>query len=244
MILLTLLQVIASVRSGDFHKMGTMVTGISVLAVMLPGFVSPVAAQTTASISPTEIYEGESVTFTVSDAGIPAHVFNDGQLHLRYASGGSTVSLGDVRAGYTFAAVPGNTNTIIRADHDFLSYSAEQTSYSFVVTAAADAVDKDEKLSLRFFTDYGDATIPTITLKDGVRPVSASDGVTVSEFSIALTEGHASDVEGSYTIKLKTDPGADVSIAVSSSDTSAATVSPATLTFTGSSSGNWATAQK
>ncbi|MYA68043.1 MAG: hypothetical protein F4Y22_12450, partial [Gammaproteobacteria bacterium] len=73
---------------------------------------------------------------------------------------------------------------------------------------------------------------------------TATDGVTVSESSLALTEGHASDAEGSYTVALDTDPGATVSIAVSSDDASAATVSPSTLTFTGGDSGTWGTAQK
>ncbi|MCY3689993.1 MAG: fibronectin type III domain-containing protein, partial [Gammaproteobacteria bacterium] len=73
---------------------------------------------------------------------------------------------------------------------------------------------------------------------------TATDGVTVSESSLALTEGHASDAEGSYTVALDTDPGATVSIAVSSDDASAATVSPSTLTFTGGDSGTWGTAQE
>ena len=224
-------------------KIGMAVLGPLLAALLLAGFAGQAAAQTTPSISPTEIYEGETVTFTASNIAVPGAGY---AYYLRRGSA-STISITDLRAGYTFAAAPGDTTgaTPQSSGNDVFRYAfpGTQTTYSFVLTAAADAVDQDETLVLTFDDNYVSSTV-TITLKDGARPTSTTDGVTVSESSLALTEGHATDAEGSYTVVLDTDPGATVSIAVSSDDTSAATVSPSTLTFTGGESGTWGTAQK
>ena len=65
--------------------------------------------------------------------------------------------------------------------------------------------------------------------------------IAVSESSLALTEGHATDSEKTYTVRLATDPGAGVTVTVTptSTDTGAATVTPASLSFTGGGSGTW-----
>ncbi|MDE0668021.1 MAG: hypothetical protein OXI48_03195, partial [bacterium] len=222
-------------------KIGMAVLGPLLAALLLAGFAGQAAAQTTPSISPTEIYEGETVTFT---ATLRSSTDNP---YLISRGSASTISIADLRAGYTFAADPDDpsSGTVESSGNKLFRYAfpGTRTTFSFRLTAAADAVDQDETLVLEYSSYYENATL-TITLKDGARPVSATDGVTVSESSLALTEGHATDAEGSYTVALDTDPGATVSIAVSSSDTSAATVSPSTLTFTGGESGTWGTAQK
>ena len=222
-------------------KIGMAVLGPLLAALLLAGFAGQAAAQTTPSISPTEIYEGETVTFT---ATLRSSTDNP---YLISRGSASTISIADLRAGYTFAADPDDpsSGTVESSGNELFRYAfpGTRTTFSFRLTAAADAVDQDETLVLEYSSYYENATL-TITLKDGARPVSATDGVTVSESSLALTEGHATDAEGSYTVALDTDPGATVSIAVSSSDTSAATVSPSTLTFTGGESGTWGTAQK
>ncbi len=209
------------------------------LSALLAGFAGQAAAQ---SISPIEIYEGETVTFMASRS-IDFSAY--GRKYLQYVDGdGSTISLADLRAGYTFAS--GDTGARVESGSEslFSFHSQQVNDFSFTITAAADAVDQDETLILSLRDYYDTWSFTAITLRDGARPVSATDGVTVSESSLALTEGHASDGEGSYTVVLDTDPGATVSIAVSSDDTSAATVSPSTLTFTGGESGTWGTAQK
>ena len=78
-----------------------------------------------------------------------------------------------------------------------------------------------------------------------------TDGVTVSESMLALTEGHASDFEKTYTVVLISDPGATVTITVASGDDTAVAVdtnavmggNQSTLTFTSGDSGTWGTAQ-
>ena len=222
-------------------KTGTAVLGPLLAALLLSGFAGQAAAQSN-SISPTEIYEGETVTFTASRS---TDFSTYGRKFLKYVdSDGSTISLADLRANYTFASAD-TGSSVESGGNDLLSFDPDQANdFSFTITAAADAVDQDETLILSIGDYYDISVFAAITLKDGARPVSATDGVTVSESSLALTEGHASDGEGSYTVVLDTDPGATVSIAVSSDDTSAATVSPSTLTFTGGASGTWGTAQK
>ena len=89
-----------------------------------------------------------------------------------------------------------------------------------------------------------------VSQTDSLEDFSISDavGVTVSPNSLSLTElGAPMDVEKEYTIVLDTDPGADVSIRVSNSDSSAVEVdtdsstpgNQSTLTFTHGNSGNW-----
>ena len=93
-----------------------------------------------------------------------------------------------------------------------------------------------------------------ISIQGTAKSVTASDGVTVSESSLNLTElGSSSTVEKTYTVVLDTDPGEDVSITatVPAANTSEVEVktgsgafgNSATLTFTHGNSGNWNEAQ-
>ncbi len=75
---------------------------------------------------------------------------------------------------------------------------------------------------------------------DGISVVNEDNdvaGFDVSPLSGDTTEGGE---EASFTVKLKSQPTADVTIAISSSDTSEGTVSPSELVFTGT---NWSGAQ-
>src|SRR5438093_95821 len=63
-------------------------------------------------------------------------------------------------------------------------------------------------------------------------------GITVTPTSGLATTGRAGDL--TFTVVLRTQPTASVTIGLSSSDPSEGTVAPASLTFT---SGNWSTAQ-
>ncbi len=81
---------------------------------------------------------------------------------------------------------------------------------------------------------------------------TATDGVTVSPTSLALTElGTSSTIEKTYTVVLDTDPGVNVTITATNGDATAVEVdtdsgttgNQNTLTFTHGNSGNWNTAQ-
>ncbi|MDE0610792.1 MAG: hypothetical protein OXH77_12885, partial [Anaerolineaceae bacterium] len=75
--------------------------------------------------------------------------------------------------------------------------------------------------------------------------VLPTPGVALSRSSLSLTELGGASASGTYTAKLKTDPGSGVTVTVTATpdDPGAATVSPASLSFTGGASGNWATAR-
>ncbi|MYC50411.1 MAG: hypothetical protein F4X50_09105, partial [Synechococcus sp. SB0662_bin_14] len=171
--------------------------GLAVAALLLAGggpVPQAVAQPQQPTITPTEIYEGESVTFTIdlNASGYVNYVYR-----LMYPNGGgSTISLEDVRNGYTFSADPDLTGagtrnaTFPASGYSFIRMNWK-TEFSFVVTAGANAVDKDETLVLLVYgdDDYSSYSIPAITLKDGSR--LATDGVTISESTLPLTEGHA-----------------------------------------------------
>jgi hypothetical protein len=83
-------------------------------------------------------------------------------------------------------------------------------------------------LSISFFLFFLIALIPA---------VSAAAGITVGLINGPTTEGGGT---ATFTVVLTSEPTADVTIGVSSSDTSEGTVAPSSLTFT---AGDWSTAQ-
>ena len=87
------------------------------------------------------------------------------------------------------------------------------------------------------------ATITNTASGRGYEDVSARVSVTVQANGLVFSKTAVTATEAgtaTYTVKLKTQPTGTVTVAVVSSDTAAATVSPASLTFTTS---DWSTAQ-
>ena len=84
--------------------------------------------------------------------------------------------------------------------------------------------------------DYGSVT--------GSVAVTVTDdddrGLTISEDSVKVTEAAGDSRTASYTVALASQPTATVTVSLSSGDEDAATVSPATLTFT---TNDWSAAQ-
>ena len=237
------------------------------LALLLAGLSSGAKAQVTGSgfvsISPTEIYEGERLLFTltVSDT---FYINYDNYLTPIYPATGSTATEGESNDWYLSHA-----NNSSRVDHmnPGNDHYIENTStmIGFYVQANTDSQgsEGDETIVLevveRDYNNFPNHTI-TITLKDGPRPSTSTDGVTLSESTLALTElGATSTMEKTYTMVLDTDPTADVTITVANGDATAVAVdtdsgtngNQNTLTFTaggdgsgsGAGNGNWATAQ-
>ena len=74
-------------------------------------------------------------------------------------------------------------------------------------------------------------------------PISAqqeTSGLVFSSTGVSVTEAAGAGRTATYTVSLRSQPTADVSVALASSNNDAATVSPATLTFT---TGDWRNAQ-
>ena len=222
------------------------------LALLVVAGLSAGAEAQTASISPMEIYEGETLEFTFS---LPSgHGYNAGPSYGHVEPATGTATEGSSNDWYL---ADSGGNRISRLDHN--SHPAVTDGgfqkITFRLHARTDsATEGDETISL-FADDYsGENETVTITLKDGPRPTTSTDGVTLSQSALTLTElGSSSDVEKTYTVVLDTDPGADVTFtatvpAANSSEVeiktgSAAFGSSATLTFTHGNTGNWSSAQ-
>ncbi len=125
------------------------------------------------------------------------------------------------------------------------------TAQTVTVTGVDDNVDQPGNRRLATITNRafssgrgGDRRYDRIPIPNTIVTVvdDDGDGVTIIESMGAtlVTEASGAANTDTYTVVLNGEPGADVEIAVTSGDTGAATVSPATLTFTTS---NWNIAQ-
>ena len=125
------------------------------------------------------------------------------------------------------------------------------TAQTVTVTGVDDNVDQPGNRRLATITNRafssgrgGDRRYDRIPIPNTIVTVvdDDGDGVTIIESMGATLVTEASGVANTdtYTVVLNGEPGDDVEIAVTSGDTGAATVSPATLAFTTS---NWNTAQ-
>ena len=230
-----------------------VMTGLIVLLVAV-GLSARAQAQTPTlpSVSPTEIYEGETLEITLALRSGASYQQGAGYGNLSAHNDGTAVE--GVSSDWYLADNDGNQiNTIHLGTHPFV----DQTTHHEVVfrlrALADNATEGDETIRLRLHDYSLGASHFTITLKDGPRPVMVTDGVTLSESALTLTELHATNSEKTYTVVLDTDPGADVTFtatvpAANSSEVeiktgSAAFGSGATLTFTHGNTGNWSSAQ-
>ncbi len=153
----------------------------------------------------------------------------------------SSAQSSDTTINYTVA----NTSTATAdADYTELSgtvvVSASETSANIPVVITNDRVDEANEtvvLTLAAGSDYRvgtTASAHTLTITD-----NDTAGVTVSETGGGTTVAEAGGTDN-YGIMLSTQPSGSVTITAESDTTSAATVTPATLTFT---TANWNAAQ-
>ena len=245
--------------------MGLTTTPPTLLAlVLLAGWTPEAAAQTTHTLSPLEIYEGERLTFTLqttdtSITDVTVLVNNPNIQPLPTASYTSDYLL------YGVGEENPTSNTYSNGSYVIAPIVISNGSIQFDLEAVTDNTSESDETITVAMSDYDDdynfnfRLTFTVTLKDGARPASG-DGVTISPTSLALTElGTSSAMEKTYTVVLDTDPTADVTITVANGDNTAVAVDTdsgtsgdqSTLTFTaggdgsgsGAGNGNWATAQ-
>ena len=119
------------------------------------------------------------------------------------------------------------------------------------VTAASDNTATDDTATISHSVTAGDAPYSATLVIDSVSVTVNDDetpGITSSETTRSLTEGHATDATKTYTLVLDAEPTSDVTVTVSSADSNAVAVDTDTdtngdqntLTFT---AGDWNTAQ-
>ena len=112
-----------------------------------------------------------------------------------------------------------------------ITFGVNETSVSFTITATQDTeAEGEERFQLILQVEpglgvtLGDHQMTTVVIIDD----DDTPGMTVLPSTLAVDEGGSA----TYTAKLNTVPTDDVTVAITSSDPGAATVVPATLTFT------------
>ena len=246
---------------GRGRVQGVRIPGSRLMRGVLVGLMvimAPVALHAQVSlpyVTPTEFYEGETVTFKITISAEDAMLWNSaGSGYRGFLGGSGTATVGsDVGAGADYINRSAGTFSQQSAVQEGDNYTLSLSLQSYV----DNVTENDETISFSIeggYTGnfvYNNFGSMTITLKDGPRPTSG-DGVTVSPTSLALTElGASSSIEKTYTVVLDTDPGADVTITLSNIDITAVDVdtdagttgNQNTLIFTHGNSGNWSTAQ-
>ena len=207
------------------------------------------------------LYSGigiDDVTVTVVDddmVGVTI-IETDGTTLVTEASGAAhtdhyTVALGNRPTSTVTITMGLNAPGAVTVSPATLSFttSSWRAAQTVTVTAVDDEVDQEERRTVRIThplvsSDARYTAIPTPRIT-AVVVDDDSTGVTLSRSSasapITVTEAPGPNHSESYTLVMTAQPmGDDLSIAVASSDPTAATVSPATLTFTPS---NWNTPQ-
>ena len=247
--------------------------GLACLMLMMTPMAINAQQNLIASYTPQEIYEGETLAITLTFSTAEARNWNNATYTATIGADSSTTAthqatsegtgdwyIADDADGTYAQYVAGygvTSNEITNSD-----VSAVNDAITFYLTANTDNdnTEGDENIVLEYDSPNYDSTTITITLKNGPRPGGSTDGVTVSETSLALTElGATTDIEKTYTLVLATDPTADVTITVTNGDATAVAVdtdadttgNQSTLTFTaggdgsgsGQGNGNWAVAQ-
>ncbi len=165
---------------------------------------------------------------------------------------------GDANSSLTYqvklGAVPRNPITVTITNPDPGAVTVSPMSFVFnhenydelqdiTITPVADGDSDDEDVEITVTIPVPHPKWPS-PLKNTFRVVveePASPGVRVDPKALTLDEGGS----GQYDVWVRTDPGDGKSVTVTPTFTSSdVTVSPATLTFTGGSTGNWQTKQR
>jgi hypothetical protein len=166
---------------------------------------------------PPAVVEGnsgtKSLTFTVSLAGASSL-----PVSVQYAT------------AYGTAAAPGDYTAIPLTT---LTFDPGQTSKPVTVQIKGDLIDENNE---QFQLNLSNPTNATIADPHGTGTITDDDtaGITVSPTSGLLTTEASG--KATFTMVLSSQPAANVTIALSSSDSSEGTVAPASVTFTAA---NW-----
>ena len=178
------------------------------------------------SVSPTEVSEGsggESITVTAT--------LKDGN-RVKSVATTVTISVEEDTAieGEDFEAVSDFTITI--------ASGSSSNSGTFTLTAKRDlAVEESETVKVTGRTGLSNSSVAGTEVEEAEVSIrNTPPGVELSPTSLTVEEGDS----GIYTVVLDTQPTGTVTITASSGDTTVATVTPPSLTFTASS---WDTPQ-
>jgi ketosteroid isomerase-like protein len=186
-------------------------------------FTITVNPQPTISIGDVTVTEGNSgtanATFTVTLSNPSSETIT-----LKYATANSTAS-NAATAGSDYTSTGGT-----------LTFAPGVTTQTFNVAVNGDNVDEANE---SFLVNLSDATNAKITDNQAVGTITDDD---TAGFTITPISGNTTEAGGTatFTVKLNSQPTADVTLGLTSSDTTEGKVSTPSLTFTAA---NWNQAQ-
>ena len=188
-------------------------------------------------------YAGVTATLavTVDDDETVSVVLSESALSVDEgdAAGGTyTVKLSHAPAQAVTVEVTGHSGTDLSLDKTTLTFTASSwnTAQTVTVTAAQDADGADDEETLTHTAAGGEYASVTATLP--VTVVDDDRGIVLSRISLSVDEGDATGE--TYTVKLATQPSAEVTVTISGHTGTDLSLDKASLTFT---TGNWDTAQ-
>ena len=134
-------------------------------------------------------------------------------------------------------ATPGTDYT---AGSGTLSFAKGDTSKTVTVTVTGDEVDEANETLTVTLSAASDGSVHRRRDGDGDDHDDDDRGLVFSPTSVTVTEASGTGRTATYTVALSSQPTGAVSVAVATADSTAATVLPATVSFTTS---NWKTGQ-
>ena len=183
-----------------------------------------------------------TVTVTIDDDTAGVTVSKSALTVTEQDSAGATytVVLDSQPTANVTISIGGQAGTDVSADPSPLIFTPINwdTAQTVTVTAANDAGTTNDVVSLTHSGVSSDTNYQGITIAGLEVNITDNDtaNLVVSESMLSVGEAGSGD----FMVNLATQPSADVSVSVSSDDTAAATVSPASLSFT---TANWDTTQ-
>ena len=184
-----------------------------------------------------------TTTVTMAAAGVSAGTINvavtddDVQALVASTTASAMTEGGTATFGVHLAFEPAAATTVTITSGDATRLGIAPATLSF--TPATYAVDQTVTLSALEDVDVAVNTVNAVIASGTLTPVNVTAtiadndtlSISASVGSVALVEADA-PTPGTFTVVLTQEPSATVTLTVASSDPTAATVSPATLTFT------------
>ena len=200
--------------------------------------------------TPTNATTGAITTHTVSitdDEAPPVANFTTSSQSSANESGTMTITVQLSAISTLNVTVPFTINvssTATGAGTDYsisaspVTINAGSTTGTITITISPDNIDEANETIVVNMGTPTNATLGTTTTHTATISDDDTAGFTVNPTAGLVTT--ESSGTATFTVKLNSQPGADVTISISSDDTSEGTVSPASLTFT---TANWASEQ-
>ena len=181
----------------------------------------------TASVSVT-VTDDESVGLTVSTTALGVAEGDDGEY---------TVRLSTQPTAQVTVAITGHSGTDLSLDTTSLTFTTAtwNTAQTVTVTAGEDADASNDAATLLHTASGGDYAGETASVSVTVTD-DESVGLTLSTTALGVAEGD----DGEYTVRLSTQPTAQVTVAITGQAGTDLTLDTASLTFT---TATWNTAQ-